>query len=157
MLNMDGKPDATCLIWEHIEDAPGRPCPNPRVVMPRRVVPEVVNEPVSVDIRSFGIRTPSARESNPATGSSGLFHVLSPALAWLWRLVAPRGYDNPSISETVGMSSEGVGSFWPFATGRKVTQANLLLRQILDTPRTRFVLVPNQHIGAGLSALCRNG
>ena len=27
MLNMDGKPDATCLIWEHIEDAPGVPLP----------------------------------------------------------------------------------------------------------------------------------
>src|SRR4051812_16173278 len=148
MLNMDGKPNATSLIWEHIEDAPGRRCPNPRVVMPRRIVPDVVNEPVSVDIRSFGIRTPICTRSQPSYGILGLFHVLSPALAWLWRLVAPRGHDNPSISETAGMSSEGVGSFWPFATGRKVTQANLLLRQILDTPRTRFVLVPNQHIGA---------
>ena len=116
--------------------------------MPRRVVPEVVNDPVSVDIRSFGIRTPVCTRKQPSYGILGLFHVLSPALAWLWRLVAPRGYNNPSISESMGMSSEGVGSFWPFATGRKVTQANLLLRQILDTPRTRFVLVPNQHIGA---------
>jgi hypothetical protein len=148
MLNMDGKPDATCLIWEHIEDDPGKPCPNPRVVMPRRLVPEVVNEPVSVDIRSFGIRTPICTRERPTYGIVGLFHVLPPALAWLWRLVAPRGYQNPSISDTVGMSSEGVGSFWPFATGRKVTQANLLLHQILDTPRTRFVLVPNQHIGS---------
>jgi hypothetical protein len=148
MLNMDGKPDATCLIWEHIEDAPGKRCPNPRVVMPRRLVPNVVNEPVSVDIRSFGIRTPICTREGPSYGIVGLFHLLSPALAWLWRLVAPRGYQNPSISETVGMSSEGVGSFWPFATGRKVTQANLLLRQIVDAPRTRFVLVPNQHIGA---------
>src|SRR3954468_3467328 len=148
MLNMDGKPDATCLIWEHIKDAPDRPCPNPRVVMPRRLVPDVVNEPVSVDIRSFGIRTPACTRERPSYGILGLFHVLPPALAWLWRLVAPRGHDNPSISETAGMSSEGVGSFWPFATGRKVTQANLLLRQIVDTPRTRFVLVPNQHIGA---------
>jgi hypothetical protein len=147
MLNMDGKPDATCLIWEHIKDAPDRPCPNPRVVMPRRFVPDVVNEPVSVDIRSFGIRTPVCTRERPSYGILGLFHVLPPALAWLWRLVAPRGHDNPSISDTAGMSSEGVGSFWPFATGRKVTQANLLLRQILDTPRTRFVLVPNQHIG----------
>ena len=46
------------------------------------------------------------------------------------------------------MSSEGVGSHWPFATGRKVDQANLLLRQILDTPRTTFILTPNQHIGS---------
>lgn len=46
------------------------------------------------------------------------------------------------------MSSEGVGSYWPFATGRRVDQANLLLQQIHETPRTRFVLTPNQHVGA---------
>lgn len=147
MLNMDGKPDATCLIWEHIEDAPGQPCPNPRVIMPRRLVPGAVNKPVTVDIRSFGIRTPTCRRGKPTYGILGLFHVLPPALAWLWRLVAPRGHANPSITDSSGMSSEGVGSFWPFATGRRVTQANLLLHQILDTPRTRYVLVPNQHLG----------
>src|SRR3954453_23681976 len=99
MLNMDGKPNATSLIWEHIEDAPGRRCPHPRVVMPRRIVPDVVNEPVSVDIRSFRICTPICNRSQASYGSLGLFHVLSSALAWLWRLVAPRGHDNPSISE----------------------------------------------------------
>ena len=41
-----------------------------------------------------------------------------------------------------------MGSYWPFATGCRVDQANLLLRQILETPNTRFVLTPNQHIGA---------
>jgi hypothetical protein len=46
------------------------------------------------------------------------------------------------------MSSEGVGSYWPFATGRRVDQANLLLKQILDTPKVKFILTPNQHIGA---------
>lgn len=35
-----------------------------------------------------------------------------------------------------------------FATGRRVDQANLLLRQIVSTPETRHVLIPNQHIGA---------
>src|SRR5690606_35306693 len=54
----------------------------------------------------------------------------------------------PSIVGTEAMSSEGVGSYWPFATGRKVDQANLLLRQIIDTPRTQFILCPNQHVGA---------
>jgi hypothetical protein len=44
--------------------------------------------------------------------------------------------------------SEGVGSYWPFATGKAVTQANLLLEQILSTPDTRYELIPNQHIGA---------
>ncbi len=46
------------------------------------------------------------------------------------------------------MTSEGVGSYWPFATGRMVDQANLLLQQIMDTPKTRYLLIPNQHIGA---------
>jgi hypothetical protein len=74
--------------------------------------------------------------------------MLPPSLAWLWRLVAPRGHDNPSVTAGTGMHSEGVGSYWPFATGRQVVQANLLLEQIEGTPRTRYALVPNQHIGA---------
>ena len=79
-----------------------------------------------------------------------MIHVLSPALAWLWRLVAPRGHANPSIQtqKSIEMQSEGVGSYWAFATGRRVDQANLLLRQIVETPETRYVLLPNQHIGA---------
>lgn len=147
-LNLDGVPGATCLIWEHTMDAPGKPCPNPRVIMPRRFVPGVINDPVEVDIRSFGIRTPACTKEKPTYGIIGLFHILPPALAWLWRLVAPRGHDNPSITDTVGMSSEGVGSYWPFATGKMVNHANLLLRQIVETPNTRYILVPNQHIGA---------
>jgi hypothetical protein len=148
MMNMDGKPGATCLIWEHTEDAPGKPCPNPRVIMPRRLVPNVVNNPVAVDIRSFGIRTPPCTREQPSYGILGLVHILPPALAWLWRLVAPRGYNNPSITDTEGMSSEGVGSFWPFSTGRRVTPTNLLLDQIRSTQQTRYILVPNQHVGA---------
>ena len=46
------------------------------------------------------------------------------------------------------MSSEGVGSYWPFATGRSVEQANLLLRQFVEASHTRYILIPNQHIGA---------
>jgi hypothetical protein len=72
---------------------------------------------------------------------------LPPALAWLWRLVAPRGHANPSIVEEEGMSSEGVGSYWPFAPGRRVRQANLLLTQIQQTPHTRYILTPNQYVG----------
>jgi hypothetical protein len=66
----------------------------------------------------------------------------------LWRLVAPRGHANPSIVDTDGMTSEGVGSYWPFTPGKKVVQANLLLRQFVKSPLTRYVLTPNQHIGA---------
>ncbi|MBN2006711.1 MAG: DUF4914 family protein [Anaerolineae bacterium] len=147
-LNIDAVPKGRALIWDHIEDAPGKPCPNPRVVIPRSLVPDIVNGPVRVDIRSFGVRTPPSTRENPTYGIIGLFQILPPALAWLWRLAAPRGHENPSITESKGMSSEGVGSYWPFATGRKVDQANLLLAQFRDNTRTRYILVPSQNIGA---------
>lgn len=146
-LNIEAKPEATALPWEHIEDAPGVRCPNPRVVLPRKDVTNIVNKPVAVDIRSFGIRTPQCSLDDPTYGIMGLFHILPPALAWLWRLVAPRGYKNPSIVNTGKMESEGVGSYWPFATGKRVTHANMLLKQVIESPRTTFTLVPNQNIG----------
>ncbi len=146
-LNIDAKPGSTALIWEHIEDEPGSPCPNPRVIVPRKAIPDVVEEPVEVDIRSFGVRCPPCTREHPSYGIIGMFHVLPPSLAWLWRLVAPRGHANPSIVDSEGMSSEGVGSYWPFATGRRVDQANLILDQIVATPKVDYILVPNQHIG----------
>ncbi len=145
--SLEGVANSTCLPWEHVMDSNGKPCPNPRVILPRKMVENIVDEPVEVDVRSFGVRTPPATRQNPSYGILGIFHMLPPALAWLWRLVAPRGYNNPSILDTKGMSSEGVGSYWPFATGRRVTQANLLLEQILASPSTRYILIPNQHIG----------
>jgi hypothetical protein len=146
-LNIDGTPDSTALIWEHIEDAPGQPCPNPRVILPRKGVPEVVDGSVGVDVRSFGVRTPPCTRENPTYGIIGLFHLLPPALAWLWRLTAPRGHGNPSIVDTQGMTSEGVGSYWPFATGKRTRQANLLLDQFERYPNLCYTLTPNQHIG----------
>lgn len=147
-LNIKSNPDSTALVWDHIEDAPGKRCPNPRVIVPRDIVPGVIDKPVSVDIRSFGVRTPPCTAEKPSYGIVGLFHILPPALAWLWRLVSPRGYANPSIVGTGAMESEGVGSYWPFATGEMVLHANMLLEQIIQTPRIRYTLVPNQHIGA---------
>ncbi len=147
-LSIDAVPGSRAMIWEHTLDAPGKPCPNPRVILPRRVVPGVVDGAVTVDIRSFGVRTPPCTRQNPTYGILGLFHILPPALGWLWRLVAPRGHANPSVVETDAMGSEGVGSYWPFATGRRVDQANLLLRQITQTLKVRYILCPNQHVGA---------
>ena len=147
-LNLDAAPDATALIWDHTMDAPGKPCPNPRIVMPRQFMPGVVEGEVEVMIRSFGVRTPPCTRENPSYGIIGYLHILPPALAWLWRLVAPRGHGNPSISDSDGgLVSEGVGSYWPFATGRVVDQANLLLRQMQQSPKVRYVLIPNQHVG----------
>ncbi len=147
-LNVDTKPDGTALIWNHTEDAPGRRCPNPRVVLPRKIVPGIINKPVTIDVRNFGVRMPPCTEEKPSYGIAGLFHVLPPALAWLWRLVSPRGYANPSIVGGGEMESEGAGSYWPFATGTIVRHANLLLEQIVNTPRVKYTLTPNQHIGA---------
>ena len=140
-------PGGTCLTWEHVEDAPGKLCPNPRVILPRRMLEDILDGPRRVDVRSFGVRCPPTHRDSQLYGILAMIHVLSPALAWLWRLVAPRGHANPSIQDSKGMQSEGVGSYWAFCTGRRVDQANLLLRQIVENTDTRHVLIPNQHIG----------
>lgn len=147
--NIDGKPNATALIWEHTMDAPDSPCPNPRIILPRKYVPNILNETLSVDIRSMGVRTPRCTKEEPSYGIVGIMHVLPPALAWIWRLVAPRGHANPSIiAAGEGLKSEGVGSYWPFAIGTKVDQANILLHQIQNSPETGYLLIPNQFVGA---------
>ncbi len=145
--NIDASPKSTALIWEHIMDAPGKPCSNPRVIVPKDQFNAVKGEVVEIDLRSFGLRTPPTTKDNVSYGVVGMFHVLPPAIAWLWRLVAPRGFANPSITFSDKMESEGVGSYWPFATGKRVDQANILLRQMERTPGTRYVLIPNQYIG----------
>lgn len=147
-LNINASPDGIAMIWDHVLDAPGKPCPNPRVVIPRKIIPNIVDEPVDVDIRSFGIRTPPCTSTKPTYGIVGFFHILPPALAWLWRLTAPRGFDNPSIVDSKGLSTEGVGSYWAFATGKRTIQANFLLEQFVSCPHTCYVLTPNQHVGA---------
>jgi hypothetical protein len=155
--NIQGVPDATALPWEHTLDSNGKPCPNPRIVIPRRMIEGVINEPEAVDVRTFGVRMPACTRTKPSYGIMGMTHFVPPSIAWLWRLIAPRGDKNPSIGESSdavkklehgGLVAEGVGSFWPFSTGTKVAAANLQLRQILDYPRTRYVLTPNQHVGA---------
>jgi hypothetical protein len=147
-MSMQAQPNSTVLIWEHtIDEDTNKPCPNPRVILPRRLIKNIVNDPVEVDIRSFGVRTPPCTKERPTYGIMGLMHILPPALGWLWRLVAPRGHANPSIVETEGMTSEGIGSYGYFLTGSVVNQANLLLDQVLATPNTRYVLLPNQHVG----------
>lgn len=148
MFNIDAKPFSTALIWEPIMDDIKTKCSNPRIIMPRNNVENHVDEPVAIDVRSFGLRQPPSTLAQPNYGIAGIFHVLTPALAWIWRLVAPRGFANPSIIDDGKMSSEGVGSYWAFATGKKVDQANLLLEQILDTLNTEYILIPNQHIGS---------
>ncbi len=145
--NIDAAPNSTALIWEHIRDEDGTPCSNPRVVLDRNIFENTINENLEIDIRSFGFRQPQCSKNSPEYGVVGMLHILPPALAWLWRLVSPRGFNNPSITGSSSMASEGVGSYWPFMTGKMVTQANLLLEQILNTPETKYILVPNQNIG----------
>ena len=146
--NIDAVPNSRALIWEHILDAPGKPCPNPRVIVPRTEFNNVLDGAATIDVRSFGVRQPPCTRENPTYGILGLFHILPPALAWLWRLVSPRGYDNPSIVDSEGMTSEGVGSYWPFVSGKRIRQANLLLDQFINFDQMRYIIIPNQHIGA---------
>lgn len=145
--NIQGVPNATCLLWEHTLDSNGKPCPNPRVIIPRRLIENIVDSPVEIDVRSFGVRMPPSTAANPNYGIMGLMQIIPPSLAWLWRLIAPRGFNNPSISGGSQLESEGVGSYWPFATGERIKQANLLLEQLLIYSSTQYVLIPNQHIG----------
>jgi hypothetical protein len=146
-LNIYAVPDATCLIWEHIEDEVGKPCPNPRVIFPRDMIENIVNEPVEIDYRSFGIRTPPTYRDNIGYGIYGFMHILPPALAWIYRLVAPRGYNNPSIVKTIGLTSEGIGTYGPFLTGSIIRHANLLLDQFIQFSKVQYVLFPNQYVG----------
>jgi len=147
-MSIQAQPNSTALIWEHtIDEDTNLPCPNPRVILPRNSIKNIVNGKVEIDIRSFGVRTPPCTKEKPSYGIIGLLHFLPPALGWLWRLVAPRGHDNPSIVDKGGMTSEGIGSYGYFLTGSAVKQANLLLEQVVNTPATRYVLLPNQHIG----------
>lgn len=151
--NMDGTPGSTCLIWEHVLESNGKPCTNPRVIIPRDMISGIVpsNEPIEVHVRSFGVRMPPSTAKDPNYGVMGMLQVVPASIAWLWRLVSPRGFKNPSIADAnagSGLKAEGVGSYWPFCTGKKVTQANMLLEQIVNSPNTLNVLIPNQHIGA---------
>lgn len=146
-LNIEGVPQATCLPWDHIKNSDGSICSNPRIIIPRHLINGIVNTPVEVDVRSFGVRMPPTTAKNPSYGVMGLLQIVPPALAWAWRLVAPRGFKNPSVNSGNALTSEGVGSYWPFATGKKVKQANLLLEQLVDNYNTHYVLIPNQHIG----------
>lgn len=149
--NIQASPGATCLIWEHYIEENGKPCSNPRLIIPRTQLGcAAENLPEKVDVRSFGLRMPPSTADKPDYGVMAMLQIVPPALAWLWRLVSPRGYNNPSINTggETALESEGVGSYWPFCTGKRVTQANLLLRQLLSTPDTLNLLIPNQHIGA---------
>ena len=143
-------PGGTCLTWEHVEDAPGKVVPQSARDFAAADAGRHCGGPKRSGCAQLWRALPATHRDSQLYGILAMIHVLSPALAWLWRLVAPRGHANPSIQTQKGkeMQSEGVGSYWAFATGRRVDQANLLLRQIVDTPETRYVLIPNQHIGA---------
>ncbi len=151
--NMDGVPGATCLIWEHVMESTGSRCTNPRAIIPRDMIEDIIpgNELQEGNVRSFGVRMPPSTEANPNYGVMGMVQFVPVSIAWLWRLISPRGFKNPSIADSnagSGLKAEGVGSYWPFSTGMKVTQANLLLKQMLACPNTLNILIPNQHIGA---------
>ena len=106
-LNLDGVPGATCLPWEHYPDSNGKPCANPRVIIPRDMVSQIVpgNRPQEVNIRSFGVRMPPSTSKEPTYGVMGMLQIIPPSLAWIWRLISPRGFKNPSINDNSGLNA----------------------------------------------------
>ena len=50
-------------------DSTGKPCPNPRVIVPRKMVDNIVDKPVEVDVRSFGVRMPPPAPLTRTTAS----------------------------------------------------------------------------------------
>jgi hypothetical protein len=146
-LNVEAQPGGTALIWEHIQDEPGKPCPNPRVIIPRTCG---AGHPGRGGVGGH----PQLRGAFAAVHEEPavLRHhrAVPPAAAGAGVAVAAGGAARARQSQHRGLGgheSEGVGSYWPFATGRKVDQANLLLKQIMDTPKVRYILCPNQHVG----------
>lgn len=100
LFSIEGVPDTTALRWEHVLDSTGEPCPNPRVVIPRAELPGVLSEPEPVDVRTFCVRMPACTKDKPTYGIMGMTHFVPPSIAWLWRLIAPRGDKTPSIGES---------------------------------------------------------
>jgi hypothetical protein len=68
-------PGGQALIWEHIEDAPGQPCPNPRFIIPRSNIDNIMDGPVGVHVRSFGVRCPATHEGSQLYGIIGMLHL----------------------------------------------------------------------------------
>ena len=101
-------------------------------------MPDIVNGPVRVDIRSFGVRTPPCTRDNPTYGIIGLFHLLPPAgVAVAAGGARPR---KSSITDSAGMSSEasartGVRHGPQSGSG----QPRWAVR---DNTRTRYIRVP---------------
>ncbi|MFR5404033.1 MAG: DUF4914 family protein [Oscillibacter sp.] len=56
---------------------------------------------------------PPSTAKDPNYGVMGMLQVVPQSIAWLWRLISPRGFKNPSIADTnagSGLKAEGVGS-----------------------------------------------
>jgi hypothetical protein len=73
-LSIDAVPGSRALAWEHIEDAPGKRCPNPRLIIPRKAFPGAVEG--AVTRWTFAVSAcarPPARKRSPLTGSWASF------------------------------------------------------------------------------------
>ena len=56
--NMDGVPGATCLIWEHVIESNGKPCSNPRVILPRKKQIELImNNYDAIQVKKYYLDT----------------------------------------------------------------------------------------------------
>ena len=155
--NIDAVPGSRALIWEHTEDAPGKRCPNPRVIIPRGNYPGIVHGSVPVDIRSLGVRTPPCHESAPLTVSWVSF--TSCRRRWpgcgAWcrragttiRASSPTPQWRPKGSAPIGRSPPGAGS-------SRRTSCSTSLWPI---PAHATFCVPTSTWESGGPASCRSG
>jgi hypothetical protein len=68
-LNIQGVRNPPALYGSTHPRLRRHPLPNPRVILPRRLIPNVIHDTVEVDVRSFGVRTPPAKGKTPPTVS----------------------------------------------------------------------------------------
>ena len=58
------------------------------------------DQTVEVNVRSFGVRMPPSTSFAPNYGVMGMVQFVPVSIAWLWRLISPRGFKNPSIADS---------------------------------------------------------
>lgn len=122
--NMDGTPGATCLIWEHVIESNGKPCSNPRVIIPRDMIENIIpgDQPQEVNVRSFGVRMPPSTVMAPNYGVMGMVQFVPVSIAWLWRLVSPGALRIPPLltpAPAVDLKARALAPTGPFPRAKR--------------------------------------
>jgi hypothetical protein len=145
-LNVQGQPGATSLIWEHTEDEPGQPCPNPRVIIPATSC-RTWSKGGGRGHPQHGRAHSALHRGSRPTASSACSTCCrrrspgcggwSPRAAMPTRASSPPKACPPKASAPTGPSPPAAASITPTCCSTRSSK-----------PRVRYILTPNQHIGA---------